>query len=76
MQTYTDGTGQGPYTINLTPHMVKEFVRAAHALYARGATEAGSLLSGCAAKVVLPIQQYDRASTVYRMWLVFDEPKS
>jgi hypothetical protein len=75
MQTYVDGSGQGPYTISLTDHLVAEWSRCAKAMYARGANAEGHALSVGAAKVVLPIGQYDRVSAIYRAWLCFDEPK-
>ena len=75
MKTYTDGTGQGPFTMTTTAHQRSEWSRAAQALYARGCNAEGHLLSACATKEVLPIAQFDRAGEAYRAWLVFDEPK-
>lgn len=61
--------------VTLNAHEVAEFARAAKAMYARGESALGHLLSAAAAKRVMPIEQYDRAANAYRKWLVFDEPK-
>jgi hypothetical protein len=61
--------------MTLTDHDKAEYARCAQAMYARGQNANGHLLSAVAAKGVVPIQQFDRAASVYRAWLVFDEPK-
>ena len=58
-----------------TDHERAEFLRAAHAMYARGQTTLGHLLSTAGALRILPLAQYDSAAAVYQDWLVFDEPK-
>lgn len=62
--------------ITLNAHEVKEFARAASAMYQRGRNDLGHLLSAVAAKRIVPIAQYDRAAEAYRAWLAFDEPKA
>ncbi len=52
-----------------------EFARAAEAMYERGENRAAHLLSAVAAVGYCPITQFDRASEVYRAWLVFNEVK-
>ncbi len=61
--------------IALLPHEVAEWSRCAKALYARGMNDGAHIVSAAAALRVLPIAQYDRAASIYRAWLVFDEPK-
>ncbi len=73
MQTYTDGTGQGPYTITLTDHESREWARCAQDMYSRGQNDKGHILSVRAAIGVLPIRSYDEATSIYRAWLVFDD---
>lgn len=71
----TKQTTQAAGTMTLTANEISEYQRAAKALYARGATEQGTLLSVVAAKKTVPTEQFDRAGKAYRAWLVFDEPK-
>jgi len=59
----------------LNDHERQEWSRCAKAMYSRGQNALGHLLSACAAKGIMPIEQFNRAASVYRAWLVFDEPK-
>ena len=69
---------KGEGTMRLTHHEVMEWGRAAQAMYARGQNDLGRVLSATAAigeHVDIGLGEYDRAATIYRAWLVFDEPK-
>lgn len=61
--------------IQPTEHERAEWSRAAHAMYARGRSDLGHVLSAAAAIKPLTLAQFDRAATAYRAWLVFDEPQ-
>ena len=61
--------------IQPTAHERAEWSRCAQAMYARGRNDIGHLLSAAAAISPLSLDQFYRAATAYRAWLVFDDPK-
>lgn len=58
--------------MNLTNHEIMEFARCAQAMYQRGCNAQGHTLSAIAANRVVSTEEYDRASRIYRNWLVFN----
>jgi len=58
-----------------TEHERSEWSRAARSLYGRGANAKGHALSVAATKFSLRVADFDRVASIYRAWLVFDDPK-